>query len=258
MSSSSPDERVKPGYNDRRGFGDGPRLALPKVLADPPRAKPSDALRTELAVVCVEMHGKFPPRYVHILRAMVARRLDVPFRFYVITDRPKMYEYIGSGIRTIEPQRPKLEAWFCKINLFAPDQFTDGTRVLYFDLDVVVTGSLIDFATCRDPFVMIREFNPYAHQVAHNSSVMAWDAGGEAEEIFHTFGDDWCKRTWGDQEAIWAIMGNERVHDWPDSWVKSYKYHCQSGPPPGCRVVVCHGDPKPDAIRDPWLVSAWK
>jgi hypothetical protein len=120
---------------------------------------------------------------------------------------------------------------------------------------VVISSSIDEFALCPEGFIMIREFNakPLA---AHNSSVMSWQVPYSAE-IFTEFRDDWTRRSWGDQECIWAIMGNERIWDWPDEWVKSYKYHGRAGKAPAA-VTVFHGDPKQDAVPEQWVAENWR
>lgn len=251
------EQKVAPGYNDNQSWGDLEPLKLPPLLAEPPRAEPTGRLddMPELFVVCVEMWSKFPEHYVHRLRAMVNRHLWTDYKFVVITDQPNRYNGIGSGIWAVEPTR-SLPGWYSKINLFDPDTFPAGSRVIYFDLDVVISGPLNPLAACEEPFIMIREFNAKPLS-GHNSSVMSWQVP-YTSEIFTKFEDDWVRRSWGDQECIWAIMGNERIWDWPDEWVKSYKYHGRGRPHPPAPITVFHGDPKQDAVADSWVVEEWR
>lgn len=247
---------VKPGYNNAQSWGSLPAIKLPELLAQPPRAAETmPGEYSELWVVCVEVGTKFPAHYVHRLQSMVARHLSVPHRFCCITDKPSRYDSIGSGIWAVEPRRA-LPGWYSKINLFDPEIFPPGARVIYFDLDVIISGSLDPFAACGEPFIMIREFNAKP-AAAHNSSVMSWLVP-YAEDVYSKFADDWMERSWGDQECIWAIMGNDRVWDWPDAWVKSYKYHGRGGRVPPASVTVFHGDPKQDAVPEPWVKEAWQ
>lgn len=256
------DERVTPGYNQRQSWGNLPKLTFPPLLADPPRAHPVPAEERKeefpppIAVLCVETWGKFPPHYVFRLKNMVERHLSYPFSFFVITDRPdSTYRYIGSGVNPI-PMTRSLPGWYSKINLFDPDLARPHVRCLYFDLDVVITDSIDALVECPEPFIMIREFNAKP-EAAHNSSVMSWMAG-YPKDVFTQFQDDWVERSWGDQECIWTIMGNDRIWDWPDPWCRSYKWHCQGGRrPEGMKVCVFHGDPKQDAVSDRWVKEAW-
>jgi len=248
-------QKVTPGYNDKQGWGDLERIKLPPLIADPPRAIPTELVDPEIFVACVEVDGKFPIHYVHRLRAMVHRNLSVPHKFVVITDRPSAYDGIGSGIWTVEPRRI-LPGWYAKINLFDPETFPVGSRVMYFDLDVVISSSITEFVFCQEGFIMIREFNPKP-LAAHNSSVMSWKVP-YTSEIFTKFEDDWVRRSWGDQECLWAIMGNERIWDWPDSWVKSYKYHGRNSSRPPAPITVFHGDPKSDAVPEAWVAEHWR
>ena len=249
-------DKVKPGYNSGQGWGSLPKIQFPPLLANPPRAQPSGInASTEICVVCVCVGPKFPAHYVHRLKKAVAKHLSFEHRFYCITDREHDFAFIGSGIHVIPPERP-LPGWYSKINLFNPNNFPRGCRVLYFDLDVVITGSIDDLVMCEEPFIMIREFNAKT-TAAHNSSVMSWLPQYPAE--VYGMPEDWMERSWGDQECIWTIMGNERIWDWPEPWCRSYKYHGRQGPgvPNDCRVMVFHGDPKQDTINAPWIRENW-
>ncbi len=246
-------DKVKPGYHGA-GWGSGQRLKFPPVLKDPPRAGNTADLTTDLVVACVNTGTKFPSYYVDRLYRAVMRNLTEPARFMVLTDQ-KRHDYVEPvGQQIID--RPNLVGWYSKINLFSPAAFTAGVRVLYFDLDVVITGSLDLLAMCTEPFIMIRDFHPKPDS-AHNSSVMAWKAG-YANDVYEQFEDGWMERSWGDQECIWKILGNDRIWDWPDEWVRSYKWHGRGQLSPGARVVVFHGDPKPDAVSHPWVTENWK
>lgn len=251
-------DKVKKGYNDAQSWGSLPKLKFPPLLDNPPRATPARDRKEDwpdLVVICVETWGKFPSHYVFRLQKMVERHLSRPHTFCVITDRPNEYAFIGSRVNPIPMTRP-LPGWYSKINLFNPDMAVDQTRFLYFDLDVVITDSIDPLVECEEPFIMIREFNAKP-EAAHNSSVMAWNNRYTAD-VFNKFADDWVERSWGDQECIWAIMGNDRIWDWPDEWIRSYKWHCRSGLPAGTRVAVFHGDPKQDDVNDKWVKEQWR
>ena len=246
--------KVAPGYNDKQNWGDLPRLSFPPLLQNPPRASINETVpTTQLVIACVCVGDKYPAHYVTRIKSMAQRNTTYDTRFICITDR---HDLNLAPAETIRPRRD-LPGWYSKINLFDPHNFPAGARVLYFDLDVVITGDLDPMWRAADPFVMIREFHPRP-EGAHNSSVMSWTAGNYTREIFERFEDDCTRRSWGDQECIWKIMGNERIVNWPDPWVRSFKYHGRGGVPQDCRVMVFHGDPKPDAIAAPWISELWR
>lgn len=58
-------------------------------------------------------------------------------------------------------------------------------RVLYLDLDTVITGSLDDLAGYSGPFaaLSVEEMANERRPTGLNSSVMCWDAGREAPAV---------------------------------------------------------------------------
>lgn len=191
-----------------------------------------------LTVACVCVGEKYPPAYVQVLRAMVARHLALPHDFVCLTDRPEAFD--GLGCIRVEPR-----GWWSKIELFKPGRFP--WRVLYLDLDVVVTGSLADLAA-RDG--IIDDWN----LPGFNSSVMSWRAG-DRDGIFLRWSPADMRRLAGDQDWI-----NETAPDWPTwpaEWCVSYRRHAIEGPPKGARVVCLHGAPKPHELHSGWVPKAW-
>jgi hypothetical protein len=67
-----------------------------------------------------------------------------------------------------------LSGWWNKLYLFKDGLFPEGDRILYLDLDTVITGSLDDIIQYKGTFAILRDFyRPEGLQ----SSVMAWEAG---------------------------------------------------------------------------------
>ena len=85
-----------------------------------------------ITVCCVLWGDKFSKEYVHVLKASVERNTTVPHEFVCYSDR------IIPGVSTV-PLRGGLEGWWNKLQLF--DGRMDG-RVVYFDLDTVLTGNI--------------------------------------------------------------------------------------------------------------------
>jgi len=209
---------------------------------------------------------------------MVRSNLSQPYTFAVITDQVAVMgsaiEYLDGWVpdthwRVIAPD-PTLPGWWQKLHLFKPRLFTG--RVLYLDLDVVVTSSLDELVEHRG---IIQDWN----YNAYNSSVMAFDAG-EHEDIWTTYENrceiqgnrlvwsgrpktddpkNWATAYNGDQDYITAI-GNWRT--FPPEWCVSYRGSAIAGPPPGAKVVCFHGRPKQAQVvaADPhgWVANAWR
>lgn len=140
-----------------------------------------------------------------------------------------------------------------------PDLFPAGTPVLYLDLDVVITGSIdaLAFQRTEEPLTMIFNFGPNRSHCAHNSSVMKWTAGDpRVGAIYSLFTNDVMKKLHGDQCWIWRVL-RDKVANWPQKMIKSYKYDCRGRDPNGAAVVVFHGDPKPHQCKEDWVRKNW-
>lgn len=199
---------------------------------------------SDLTVWCVCVGDKYPSEYVYALRDAVAKHLSVPHVFKCITTRKL------DGIHTVTPYVP-YQGWWSKIGLFAPRVATGPS--LYFDLDVVITGSL-DYLVeyTQHEFAAPANWARSGHG-GIQSSVMAWR--GNWTRPYEEFAPQWpgvSNRLWGDQEFLWEMLG--------DNWVRipriySYKYHCQNQKrPEDMSVCVFHGEPKPMEVHDEWLL----
>lgn len=148
------------------------------------------------------------------------------------------------------------------MQLFAPGM-AEGVN-LYLDLDVVVTGSLDPIVECLGQHSLAMPLN-WA-QSGHGgcqSSVMVWRACEYTQQIYNLFDPKdahWPPINkpgilWGDQEWITHLRdtGLLRVRPIPEQYVKSYKYHCRNGLPADTRVVVFHGEPKPENVKEGWF-----
>lgn len=217
-----------------------------------------------LAVVCVYWGDKYPEYYVKKLRAAVLKHVSVPHDFYCVTSNAHIRaNAIKWDVEVLTPPSDE-PGWWQKIGLFKAGLIPqlnctnheclcteDGSvprRVLYLDLDVVVTGSLdpvLRVEIPRDGLVMGENFGPNKPQAAHNSSVMLWQTGTCAE-IFDDYSADVRAALHGDQCWIWRRMAS-RIREFPVWALRSYKYDCRGRAhiPEGCRVVVFHGSPDP-------------
>lgn len=205
----------------------------------------------DLAVYCVYWGDKYDRGYVYALRDAVAANLSHDHRFICVTT-----DHLD-GIETRKPHVP-YSGWWQKIGLFSPRMATGPS--LYFDLDVVITGSLdylVEYAKGEEgDFVLAAPAN-WA-QSGHGgiqSSVMAWP--GNWHYPYEQFKPQWPairERLWGDQEFLWELLGD----DWrrlPN--VGSYKYHVRpTGQiPDDMSVCVFHGKPDPHEVTDQCMLS---
>lgn len=193
-----------------------------------------------IQVVCVRTGTLYGPEYVAILRDMVARNLAEPFTFWCLTDQPEDIE----GVERIAAL-PRLPGWWQKLALFSPHMpWSEGDRVVYFDLDVCITGRLENL-----PKGIIRDW----HLPGFNSSVMVWDHG-EHRGAWDLFTEAVMDRLHGDQDWITEQGGWDTF---PPGWCVSYRSHAMEGVPDGTKVVCFHGRPKPHECAG-WVEHVWK
>lgn len=183
-----------------------------------------------VACVNVENYLSRGDEYVAKLRAMVSRNLSQPYHFECITESDK-------------------PGWWAKVDLFEPGRFSG--RVLYLDLDSVITGPLGALAESKG-IIHLAQWGWKRND--YGSGVMCFDVG-EHEEIFTRYTPDTSKQFRGDQDYLTALGGWPAL---PDGLTRSYRYHCKNGPPPGCAVCAMHGHPKPHEVLTGWVPEVWR
>jgi len=145
----------------------------------------------------------------------VARSLSLPHEFHCFTDDAA--DYAPGIIKRPLPQ-DGLRGWWNKIALFKQGLFPDGARILYLDLDTVITGSLDEIAAYDGKFAMLGPFfdNVTATFAGPQSGVMGW-AGGFGGHIWQTYvNTGYPDLPGGDQAFL------RHVHPKPDLWQDIY------------------------------------
>ena len=134
-----------------------------------------------LHICCIRAGDKFSPAYVSNLFDMVRRNLADGFEgeFVCFTDQKDVFE---KGI-TVRPLPADLPGWWSKLALFRDDLFPVGDRVIFFDLDTLITGRLDELAAYDGPFAILRDFYCASGM---QSAVMLW-AAGEQTEIWESY-----------------------------------------------------------------------
>lgn len=224
-------------------------------------------------IVCCVQSGNYLGRgaeYVNKLYDMVLRNMpeDAKWRFQCFTDDPKGLD------ERIEPWAlmGDLGGWDNKIYLFKQGLFSGGERVIYFDLDTLITGPLDallgysgDFATLRD-FYRADGLGP---------AVMLWQGGYGAEiwDEYRAAGMPHLAR--GDQEWLenyfmahadakyphklrFTTKQPDILQDLYPGMFASYKADCNPYPPPGTSVVCFHGLPRPHESQQRWVKDIWQ
>ena len=195
-----------------------------------------------LTIACVNQGTKYKKEYVEILEQQVKRNTRIPHEFVCLTDKPKNYK-----CKTIN--LPKgLEGWWAKTYLFKAGLFPD--RVLYFDLDVCITGSLDCVAEIESKFCIIQDW----HLPMFNSSCMVIDKAHP--EVWDDF-DYSTRHEWTGGDQHWITHKVPNAATFPAEWFVSYRSHAIISPPKGSKCIVFHGEPKPDKYPSEWVRDYW-
>jgi FkbM family methyltransferase len=210
-----------------------------------------------LNVCCVYFGDAFSKEYVFILQDMVRRNLPQGFRgqFVVFTDSPETFEGAPGIVTRRLPSG--LNGWWNKLALFDDGVFPKGDRVLYFDLDVVITGPLDKIAEYKGDFAILED--PWRFGT-FNSSVMLWEAGTKGH-IYTKWLEAGMPNTPGGDQS-WITQVNpvaDSLQGLFPGRLKSYKAHAaREGIQPGTSVVYFHGRPRPHEVTDGWVPDIWR
>lgn len=221
-----------------------------------------------LRIVCVQSdnyQGR-GAQYVNILHDSVRRNLKegTEGEFICFTDDPRG---LDRGI-VPRPLPRGLNGWWNKLWLFSPGLFPVGDRILFFDLDTVITGRLDEITAYDGPFAILRD---WLEPQIINSSVMAWPSGwGHGMwQGFENHGrpdylggdQEWIRRC---LEPDWLIPGYNtlggplvRLQDvFPDLFVS---FKMSGGKIPDKASVCCfHGIPRPHEMTTGWVPEVWR
>ena len=206
----------------------------------------------KLNVICVNVGNKYSNQYVENLYNMVKRNLTFDFTFWCITDRQQ-----SPHINTLLPPAG-IKSWWNKLWMFSKDANLVGTN-LYFDLDVVICGSLDKFVKFDGDFCILQDFNRAFHPTyqVYNSSIMRWS------NDYHSMWDEfsinpkfWQEKYHGDQDWITRKIPNAQF--WPKDWAISWKWEYPKELTNDTSVLVFHGNPKPHEIDHELIRNHWK
>lgn len=217
-----------------------------------------------LTVACllVRGHVEYAPEYVVRLRSMCKRSLP-DHKFVCLTDQRA---YLPSDMHVIDVKKLSGFAWWTKLELFNPDhEYLQHGRVMYLDLDVLVTGDLNDVAFYRGGACMIPhagDFNGKGEKKVvkrYNSSVMSWE-GGTLNSLYLNWRPDVTKRLWGDQDWIGEQMPNATLM--PIEWFPRLSQITDRNVEDvinRAKVVLCKKPKNIEAARMwPWFNRAWR
>lgn len=196
----------------------------------------------KIVIACVKWGDKYSASYVNVLFDMVARNLIKPHRFVCLTDDPTGLHEAIEVVRL-----PKgLNGWWNKVALFHRDMLPERSRIVFFDLDVVIVAGIEELTETKG---IAADWM----QGGYNSSVMVWDHGEHAK-VWDWYVPSIADRLHGDQDWITELGGWQFL---PPDWIVSYRLHSVDWPPEGAKVVAFHGEPKPHQITSGWVPDMW-
>jgi hypothetical protein len=211
--------------------------------------------------------GTYDVTWVQKLQRAVARNITVPHRFVCLTDVSIL------GVETI-PLRHNWPGWWSKVELFRPGLFHGP--VLYFDLDVMITGNLDPMTGPFEGMVMLGD----KLDGIMNSTAMWWDASDPvylpiyARFATNVSGEVAARQginALGDQSLIQSTLEGSRtpISVWqqvlPQEWFVPFSYFSGFNPevlgglPEQARLVYCLGNPKFDWPGTPaYVAEHWR
>lgn len=218
-------------------------LILGDVAVTDPGTKSSPA-----TVVCVKQGTKYGADYVNRLASMVRRRSRLKPDFVCFTEDASG---LAADIRALPLPVDGLRGWWNKVALFKGDLSGVGERMLYLDLDVVITGDLDPLLTHGSDFIIMD--NDYVP--GFNSSVFLLKTGSRAE-LWDRFSAANTDAFDGDQD--WVAVHAPDAELWPDGWCVPYRLRAAKAPPATAKVVCFSGRPNPAEYPAPWITDYWK
>lgn len=195
-------------------------------------------------IVCLKWGDKFSSDYVNHLFLGIERNTTVPFRFHCFTEDKTD---ILPNIECHALPDLDITGWWYKLWLFSDDMpFDPGERIMFFDLDTIVTGNIDNILEydCPAGIVGLRNFyrpNRFASGLLmwlHGSQTHVWQRFLLDPQQAQKLSPD------GDQE--WT---EQNIHgstfwqtEFPDC-IYSYKQSCSKGLPENASIVCYHGTP---------------
>jgi hypothetical protein len=217
-----------------------------------------------LTIACC-LWGEFPDpgwseEYVRRLSQGVRRHLHIPsLRVVCFADRALSI----TGVEFRELKAPFWKGNLPKSYVYSPEAGLEG-RVLLFDLDNVIVGSLDDMAAYDGPFC-VRGRLQYGRPRQPDGDMIAFEAGNPtALSLWDAARHPATPLATQGRERDFILQVVPKADQWQDvcpGQVVSYRHDCRTRHrgklPPNARVVSMHGRPRPHEVSDEFIVRNW-
>lgn len=209
-------------------------------------------------IVCIKWGNKYAPEYVNNLYRGVCRNTTIPFSFTCYTD-----DTTGVIPEICQPlPETTWQGWWTKLLLFKPDmhkQASIGDRIVFLDLDIVITGNIDDILSLKETFVVPSD--PYRMGTTNISSAfMSWEYG-QYDYIYERFDGNTRPYSRGDQQFVEIQLKDKasRLQVLLPGQYVSFKADLKKGSlPENTRMVDFHGKPNPHECNIQWVKDNWK
>ena len=235
------------------------KTKLPVRNTSVPRQRFTPVMKEKVAIVCVlKSGGDFTAEYVRRLRNMVQKHTTISHDFICFTDIDIDIE----GCINIPLQNNFPGCW-AKVEMFRP-KLIKAKRIIYFDLDTVILGSIDDVLSINSDLVALKPWNKKnLDKGMFASGMMSWKNDGTFTYIYSQFNKKLIKEyPSGDQEYMSKkIKEKGGEFSFFQSLVKdiySYKRNCRPNKPSNARIVCFHGKPRPHECPDRWVKNNWR
>lgn len=204
------------------------------------------------------------PKYVQVLRNAVKRNLSVPHRFICFCDDrdkvPYDIEYLPLDVPWFKRGLPKAYVYGAP---FTGCPFEKNDRILIFDLDNVITGSIDDLAAYSGE-LCVRERGYMLNRGVKmpDGDMISVKVGSSkakaAADLYFSEMESKGAATGGDERELLRMVGADMWIDHAPNQIFMYKRHCKSGLPSNARVVSFCGRPLPDQVNHDWVRRHWR
>lgn len=212
---------------------------------------------------------KYPLAYVERLACGLARHMHQPYRFVCVHGRGLQPPAGVEGVRLADPGLCTMRGCFARLRTFSPEWqqqigIAPGERIVWLDLDIIITGSLDELFDRDEDFVILQGANRF-NPCPHNGSVIMLRAGAHAE-VWDTFSPEAARNVPffefpDDQGWLWHCLPDAAGWQVGESGI--YAFQKPAWPrddrlPPNARIVAFpgHRDPSHYLQRE-WVQQHW-